>query len=84
VLEYKPAPLDPEEKWKAQWIMWKRLTRNKMMTAIVVAGDSETMNALHAGCFWGGKWSGWVDACLEDVRNDIKKWAAWAQLNPLV
>jgi hypothetical protein len=48
ILEWKPS----QEIGKGQQIMWTRLTRDKVLTAFVVAGDAETMDVQARGKFW--------------------------------
>jgi hypothetical protein len=80
ILEWKPS----QEIGKGQQIMWTRLTRDKVLTAFVVAGDAETMDVQARGKFWEGKWRGWKPSTLDEVKEAIRLWVAWAEANRLV
>jgi hypothetical protein len=79
VLEWKETPRKLQ---RGQELMWQNLTRGKVLTVMVVAGDAADMSVTHLSTFWNGKQSGWVEATIEDLRSDINKWAAWATSNP--
>jgi len=80
VIEWKPA----EMIGRGQEIMWHRLTRDKVLTAFVIVGDAETMEANARGRFFGGQWGGWKPSSLDEVKGAIRAWVSWAEQNRLV
>ncbi|MFL6710834.1 MAG: hypothetical protein ACJ8HI_21735 [Massilia sp.] len=85
IVEWKPAPLDINDRdWKGQVIMFKKLTRNGMLTVFVVAGDPEDMSVTHRGTFSLGRWGGWKPSSLEDLQEVVHEWVLWAQNNPFI
>lgn len=66
-----------------QRIMFERITRGGNISVIVVAGDAERMSVNSFGKFFNGKWSGWKDASMQDVKTAMAKWAKWASVKPL-
>jgi hypothetical protein len=74
LLEWKPAPVALSE---GQRIMYERLTRSKILTVLVIAGDARTMAISHVAHFFRGKWTGWQASSLDGVRTAIRSWVAW-------
>jgi hypothetical protein len=74
-LEWKPAPFEIS---RGQHIALSRRTFCGESFVVVAAGDAETMTVTHYGTYDHGKWGGWKEANLEDLRSLFKKWWAWA------
>jgi hypothetical protein len=81
VLEWKERPLAVAA---GQRILWSRLTRDKTLAVIVVAGSAADMTVTHTAAFWAGMWRNWQPSNLHGLKRDIRKWVSWAQSNPLV
>lgn len=75
--------------WKAkpgvlplgQKIMFERLTTGKVISALCVAGDAETMSATHIAKFFDGFMTPWKEATTKELNDTIKRWADWSQCN---
>lgn len=81
VLDWKSGPFTVSD---GQRILWTRLTKDRVLTAMFVAGNARTMIVTHSACFWGGKWGKWVPNTLAGVKDDFRRWTAWAQANSLL
>lgn len=67
---------------KGQAIKFERQTFYGIDTVICVAGNAETMEVTHYGIFWLGKWGGWRDASLAQLKESCSSWAQWAKRQP--
>lgn len=76
LLEWKPAPVALNA---GQRIMYENLSKNGKVTALVLAGDAQTMQVTHRAFFWSGKKSEWSPATLDDAKEFCRRWAVWAQ-----
>lgn len=63
-----------------QRIMFERMTSNtaRRFTVLIVVGDAETMEVESIALIFGGRNRGFESSSLEDVKERIAKWAAWA------
>lgn len=64
-----------------QRIMFERLTGSSRgrFTVLVVVGDAETMSVRFAATIYAGRNYGLQDSNLDDVKDRIRRWAAWAK-----
>lgn len=68
---------------QGQEIMWAKLTRGTMLTAVAVNGDPKTMEVSAYRICWNGKWEAWVSCGITDLYERIKAWATWAETHPV-
>lgn len=64
---------------RGQQIMWERLTRSKMLTALVVSGDPESMVVDHVSWFYSGTFFNGKPCDMAELRKIISKWVSCAQ-----
>lgn len=76
MLEWKTETNKPKT---GQRIMYERLTKNELITVLLVVGNAKTMEVSHMGLFYKGKQTALKPASLTDVKNKIKKWVEWAK-----
>jgi hypothetical protein len=72
---------EPNPLGYAQSTTYGRLTLGRVLTAIVVAGNAETMTVTHMGYFLDGVWHNWKPATTDDLRRQISRWHDWAEAN---
>lgn len=75
LLEWKPSR---DELRTAQEIMYRNLSKDGKVTAIVVVGDAKTMDVSASQYFKLGERSEWKDCDLEYVKRFCAAWAKWA------
>ena len=87
ILEWKSvrAELEPLQNdiRNGQAIMWKRLTRGKMITCLAVAGDAKEMSPEAYRICFNGRWSEIYEIGLIDLAEKIKNWNSWAKAHPI-
>jgi hypothetical protein len=76
MLEWKSDTTKPTT---GQRIMYERITKNKLITVLLVVGNAETMEVSHYGIFFQGIQTPLIKANLDDVKTRIKKWVIWAK-----
>ena len=76
LLEWKPGK---DALRTGQRIMYERLTRDKLLSVILVCGNAETMEISSFAQFCSGKQRPWKDGSMDDVKKWIRAWVAWAQ-----
>ena len=76
LLEWKTSAIELPT---GQRIAYEKLTRNGVLAVLVVAGNAETMEAHASGRYFRGRWSGWTEGDLDDVKTAIRKWVKWAE-----
>ncbi len=69
---------------KGQEIMYKNITKNKLITVFIVLGDAEFMTCERYCMFFGGKQGAWINADLEQIKARIKQWSKWAKAGDLI
>jgi len=65
-----------------QRIMLERLTKTKLLTAMVIAGDPKTMIVSGYYFFWNGTRGEYVASDLDGCKQRIVKWVSWASSQP--
>lgn len=68
----------------AQRIMFTRITRGRMISAICVAGDAEDMSVKAMCVVRDGVFKKWRWSSIEDLNRSISEWVRWSELNPRV
>lgn len=63
-----------------QRIMYTRLTKGRLMSVVCVHGDAETMTVYNIAFVFDGKWQDWQESNLDHLKETIKSWVAWAQM----
>jgi hypothetical protein len=81
VLEWKGEPMALPV---GQSIMWKRLTKDRTITLLCVAGDPQTMDVTHRAMICSGTWRDWKPSSLSDLKASIREWVRWAEAHSLV
>ncbi len=61
-----------------QRIMYERLSREGILTVLMLVGDARTMVVLRRALARRGKITTWQPCTLEDAKEYIKRWAEWA------
>ena len=64
---------------KGQQIMYERITKNGMLTVVLIIGNAETMLCEKYSLFFKGKQTDWINADLEKIKCRIKQWVQWAR-----
>lgn len=62
-----------------QSIMYRRLTKGQILSVVCVHGDAETMAIYDVAFVFDGAWQGWQSSNLDDLKDVIRSWVAWAQ-----
>jgi len=57
-----------------QKIMYERLSKTKLLSIMVIFGNAETMEVKNYCWFKNGNQSSWIEADLNSIKNQIKKW----------
>lgn len=65
---------------KGQEIMFKRLTKGKVLTVLWVVGDHK-MNVSHTTIIFDGKFHETPAESLDDLNHIIKRWVSWSSEN---
>lgn len=65
-----------------QKIMYGRLTKNTMLSVIIVHGDAQTMDIQQHAWFAAGVMHEWVESSLDEVKQAMRDWVEWATHNP--
>ena len=76
MLEWKS---DTTELRTGQRIMYQRLSKDHVLSVIVLCGDAETMQVDYIGWVFGGIYHEPTRGSLERARDDIASWVSWAQ-----
>ena len=64
---------------KGQQIMYERITKDGMLTVMLIVGNAETMECEKYSLFFKSKQCGWINANLEEIKSRIKQWVQWAK-----
>lgn len=78
ILEWKSAPNNIPP---GQDIMFRQITKGKMLSVICVAGDAETMKATHTAAYFNGAWRDWKVTTTAELNLKIQKWVEWSKRN---
>ena len=76
LLEWKHWPMRIPT---GQRIAFERLTRGGLLSVICMAGDAATMEVTHMAFWFDGKFDNWDLATLDEAKQEIRKWVAWAE-----
>lgn len=60
-----------------QKIMYERLTKTGILSAILVLGNAETMEIKKFCWFKNGNQSIWLESNLDNLKSEIKKWVSF-------
>lgn len=76
MLEWKS---DTTELPLGQKIMYKRLTKTKQITVIILCGNAETMEINYMGWVFAGQYVEPVRETLDGSKKSIDDWVKWAK-----
>ena len=62
-----------------QQIMYKRLTKTKQLTVIILCGNAETMEINYMGWVFAGKYVEPAREAIDGAKQSIDDWVKWAQ-----
>ena len=79
LLEWKG---EPQELAQGQRIMYQRLTQSESFAVFMFAGDARDMSITHGRVAFAGKIEDWLPMTLEEAKQRIRDWSAWALKNP--
>lgn len=65
----------------AQQILFRNLTKGKMISVICVAGNAEDMSVRAMCSVVDGRFGKWRFATLDDLNKSIEEWAEWSKQN---
>lgn len=82
VFEWKSPGL--HELKRGQDIMWRRLTRGKLLTVFCCAGDVKEMKLTGYAVYFNGGLEPWREAGLLEFTERLKAWVQWALDHSLV
>ena len=68
---------------RGQDIMWRRLTRGKLLTVFCAAGNVSEMQLDGYAVYFDGEFHPWVDAGIIEFTERISKWVEWAHSNAI-
>lgn len=73
--------------WKCDWkcslpkisvgqkIMYEKLSKTGIISIIIIFGNAETMESRKYCWFTNGKQSDWIEADIDDIKNQIRQWS---------
>lgn len=76
MLEWKSDTIDLP---RGQQIMYRRITKGKRITVIVLCGCAETMRIDYMGWIFDGCSQEPERATLDDAKSAISAWVSWAE-----